>query len=844
MSRREPSAVLRQYLQLHAQVPDAILLFRMGDFYETFYEDAERAAAVLGITLTSRNKNDVDPVPMAGVPYHSADTYIAKLLEAGLTVAICEQIGDPATSKGPVEREIVRIVTPGTATDDAFLQRGHEPWIWGWAADGERVALACLEFQTGMQAVGSMHVDEAVERLRAGPASELVVANDTPLPPGIDLPVRRVASPVAVHEQGMDALERAALGLVQRFLQDLRSDLVHLRPPQPLAPRDRFMLDAKTVRNLELMRNIWDGSRRGTLLAALDRTVTAMGARALRDALLAPWLDTQRIDERLDAVAAFLEAPQALKAVREALRGVPDLARAVARISQRTATPADFGAVRDALTAAAAVAVWPRVLGGVVLTRVAQDLLAADDMRERLVAEFVPQPPRLLREGGIFAAGVDPELDRLRALAAGGTEALADLERREREATGIASLKVGFNKVFGYYIEISNVHKAKVPAHYHRKQTLANAERYVIEELKTLEERILTAKEEAVSLEEARFAAWLESGREAAVRLQVVATALGTLDMLANLAFVARERGWVRPEVHDGIDIDITGGRHPVLELADEHRFVPNDARFSAERRVHLITGPNMGGKSTYMRQTALIVLLAQIGSFVPAERATIGIVDQIFTRVGAADALWRGQSTFMVEMEETAAMLERATHRSFLVLDEIGRGTSTYDGMSIAQATIEYIRDHIRARAMFATHFHELAELGGRDGVVNLHAEVKMWQGRVVFMYTVVDGAASHSYGIEVAALAGLPNAVLKRAQEVLESLERNPPASTHSRTDAAKKQMSLFTSPEAQLAARLKRLDLEQTTPLEALRILATWQQELEVLSTSSPDTMRPSS
>lgn len=737
----------------------------------------------------------------------------------------------------------MRIVTPGTALDDAFLERGHEPWLWGWAAAGERVALACLEFQTGAQAVGVMHVDEAVERLRAGPASELVVAVDASLPPGIELPIRRVAAPLPVQERGLEALERAALGLVHGFLKELRGELVHLRPPQPLAARDRFVLDPKTVRNLELLRNVWDGSRRGTLAAALDRTATAMGARALRDALLSPWLEVDRIDERLDAVAAFVEAPQALKAVRQALQGVPDLARVVARISQRTATPADFAAMRDALAAAAAVAAWPRALGGPVLDDVATGLLAAADLHARLDAEFVEQPPRLLRDGGIFAAAVDPQLDHLRALAAGGTEALADLERREREATGIASLKVGFNKVFGYYIEISNAHKAKIPAHYHRKQTLANAERYIIAELKTLEERILTAKEEAIALEEARFGAWLERARTEVPRLQVVATALGSLDLLAALAFVARERGWVRPDVHDGSEIEIIGGRHPALELDAERRFVPNDTRFDAGRRIQLITGPNMGGKSTYMRQSALIVLLAQIGSFVPAERAVIGVVDQIFTRVGAADALWRGQSTFMVEMEETAAMLARATPRSLLILDEIGRGTSTYDGMSIAQATIEHIRDRIGARAMFATHFHELAELGG-DGVVNLHAEVKMWRGRAVFMYTVADGAASHSYGIEVAALAGLPEPVLKRAQDLLERLEHRGPQVSAAAGAAGRGQMSLFAAPEAQIAARLRRLDLAQTTPLEALRLLADWQQELQVSSEPPPDTMEPSS
>ncbi len=813
---------------MRAEVPEAVLFFRMGDFYEMFFEDAVRCAELLGLTLTSRNKQDPEPIPMAGIPYHAAEGYIARLLEHGISVAIGEQIGDPAASKGPVERKIVRIVTPGTAVEDAFLDRGGEPWLWGWAADGERVALAAVDFQAGEQACGTFSVAEALERLRMGPAAELVLAGSAELPAGhgLQLAIRQRPTASPADARSLSSAERAALGAVHALLNDTQAvDLRHLHPPRPLVEAGHFALDPRTIRNLEVFRGMWDGGRQGTLLAVLDVTRTRMGRRALEAALRFPLRDTARIDARLDAVAALAELPAVLEGLRDALQGVPDLARVIARLSQGTATPADLGALRDALHAARMLAPALAVLEPPVYRTIERDLARAEAMHTDLSASLVPLPPRFVREGGIFAEGIDPELDRLRDLAAGGASAMQAIEERERAATGITSLKIGYNRVFGYYLEVSNAHRDKAPAAWHRRQTLVNAERYVTEELKELEEKILSARDESSRLEEARFRHLIDELRGDLATLQAVAAALGDVDMTAALARVGLDRRWCRPVVHDGLDLLIEGGRHPSLELQPDRTFVPNQTTMGPDRRLLLITGPNMGGKSTYMRQVALITLLAQIGSFVPAESASIGVVDQIFTRVGAADALWRGQSTFMVEMEETADILARASDRSLVILDEIGRGTSTFDGMSIAHAVLEDLRDRVGCRTLFATHFHELAALGGRDGVVNLHVEVRMWEGRVVFLYTIGEGAASHSYGVEVAALAGLPKSVLSRAESLLAEREGLPVARRESAALTAAgttgRQYNLFAAADP-VALRLREVDPLHLTPLQALQIL----------------------
>ncbi len=824
MSAAEPSPVLKQYLALHAEVPDSVLFFRMGDFYEMFYEDAQRCSDLLGITLTSRNPRDDNPVPMAGVPYHSAETYIAKLIAAGLSVAICEQVGNPTESKGPVERQIVRIVTPGTATGDVILDSGHNPWIWGWIRDGEQVGLAAVDFQTGIQRVGTFSIDDGIEQVLGGPASELVTDDAAGVAAaGIDgLPVseRPVASPTS--DRGLQPLQRKVLGLVQAYLQETQKiELNHLRSPQPLVQDGQFALDGRTIRNLEIFRNLWDGSRQGTLFQVLNQTRTRMGERVLESALRFPLLDIDKIDERQAAIGALLDAPAILDDIRMGWRGVPDIARCIARLSQGTATPADLGACRDALAAAQAVLPLLAGLAPDVFRQIETGLNACADLNADLTRQLVGAPPRSPREGGIFADGINPELDELRSLAHGGAEELARIESREREATGIPKLKIGYNKVFGYYIEISNAHKDKVPAAYHRKQTLTNSERYITDELKSLEEKILGARESAWALEETAFRILAETARQAMEQLQRVADATGLLDMFCALAQTARERRWVQPMVHAGTEIEIVGGRHPALELNSDHAFVPNDCYLSDARRLVLITGPNMGGKSTFMRQVALIALLSQTGSYVPAESASIGLVDQIFTRVGASDALWRGQSTFMVEMEETADLIRRSTDRSLIILDEIGRGTSTFDGMSIAQAVVEDLCTRVRARTLFATHFHELADLDALDGIANLHVQVRMWEGKVVFLYTLGEGAASHSYGIEVASLAGVPADVLHRARTLLEEREheelRQVPA-----TPAEIPQMSLFSQTDSRIRDRLKRVDLMNTTPLDALRIL----------------------
>ncbi|RMF18639.1 MAG: DNA mismatch repair protein MutS [Candidatus Dadabacteria bacterium] len=810
------SPVLEQYVRLHAEVPDCVLFFRMGDFYEVFYDDARLCSELLGITLTSRNKNDPEPVPMAGVPYHSAEGYVARLVEAGHKVAICEQIGDPATSKGPVERKIVRIVTPGTIVDDAALDAGHQPWVWAWAPGQHGVvALAALDFQTGRQLVGTFPEAEAAERVLAGPIAELVV------PEGVDLPeqLERIPLRPLPQERFRRVDGSAALGGLHAFLTEaMARELNHLREPEQMAAYGRFALDPRTIRNLELFRNAWDGSRRGTLISVLDRAATRMGSRAIEHTLRFPWLETDAIDGRLEAVQALHDTPAVLEPLREELRSVGDLERVIARLSQGTVTPADLGTARDGLRIAAD-AIRPRLaaLAPERFREIEGVLRDAGPLVEELLSDLAEQPPRTTREGGIFADGVHPELDRLRELASGGARELAEIEQREREALGLSSLKVGYNKVFGYYIEVSRAYREEVPAHYHRKQTLTSAERYITDELKQLEERILGAREQAFALEESLWIERVTAVRSAVPRLQALSDALAEVDLLASFAEVGRKRRWTRPVVHEGIETEIIAGRHPVLE--DDGSFVPNDSRFDAEHRIALITGPNMGGKSTYMRQTALIVLLAQCGCPVPAESARIGLVDQIFSRVGAADALWRGQSTFMVEMIETADLLSRSTGRSLVILDEIGRGTSTWDGMSIAQAVLEDLRDRVGARVMFATHFHELAELGGRDGVVNLHPEVRTWDGKVVFLHQIAAGPASDSYGIDVAALAGLPKPVLARARILLGEREQ-----VEARHQPAGRQpaLPLFDSGDDEVARRLRQLDLDNITPLDALNLL----------------------
>lgn len=799
----------------------------MGDFYEVFFEDARLCSDLLGITLTSRNKNDPEPIPMAGVPYHSAEVYVAKLIAHGHKVAICEQIGDPAQAKGPVERKIVRIVTPGTATEDAAIDAGHEPWLWGWYPDGDKICLAAVDFQSGRQLVGVFTLNEAIERILLGPTAELVVpASAVDLPAALAaVPVRRVAAAKPFPLPELPAGQRQVLGLVSTYLRETQQcDLNHLQAPQPMVAPGRFALDPRTIRNLEVFQNAWDGSRKGTLIGILDRTSTRMGQRELVASLRFPWVDAAQIERQLAAVGELVDLAAVRLSLRNLWQGKPDLDGATARLSQQTATPLDLAAIRECLLTAQRCAAMFQPLVQPVFSSISQNIRAGNDIAARLSRELAESPPRQIKDGGIFASGVDAVLDELRSLASGGTAELAEIERRERESLGLNSLKVGYNRVFGYFLEVSKTYRKDVPAHYRRKQTLSHAERYVTDELSELETRILAAKEQALAQEESMWKALNSEMRAHVPLLQQVAQAIGQLDFYCTLAEVASERRWVRPDVNGGFDLTIRGGRHPVLETNAD--FVPNDTVLTAERRLLLITGPNMGGKSTYMRQTAMIMLLAQIGSYVPADAATLGVVDQIFTRVGAADALWRGQSTFMVEMSETADLLKRSTPRSLVILDEIGRGTSTFDGMSIAQAVIEDLRDRGKCRVLFATHFHELADLGERGGVVNLHTEVRMWESKVVFLHQIQDGAASHSYGIEVAALAGIDREVLERARAILAQREQLGEATPSPRPAA--QQFSLFTAPHDRLRQRLSQLDVNALTPIEALQFLERLQRD----------------
>ncbi len=849
--------IRKQYLRLKAQHPDAILFFRLGDFYETFDADAEIAARELDLVLTSRPVAKGVRVPMAGVPYHALENYIARLIEKGYRVAIAEQVGE-VTGKGLVEREVVRVVTPGTVVEPALLDARRPNYLAALVVEEDRAGLAYAEITTGEFATTQLAREEVPRELaRLQPreclfpdAREWKSAAPAAPPlsdlnfPGIHFtpyPAYRfeggTARQTLLDHFGVATLEgfgcegkplavRAA-GAILQYLQETQKGALAQLSTLRTYSTDRFLvMDPTTRRNLELTESLRERRVQGSLLGVLDRTLTPMGGRLLRARIVQPLVDREEIERRLDEVERFVQDGILRARVREALKDMPDLERLVNRVVGGIATPRDLIGIRRALEAVGKLASpLPLTPGGAAEgggggVREIADLIAR---------AIVDDPPASLSDGGVIRPGFSEELDGLLRSVREAKEWLASLERREQERTGIKNLKVGYNKVFGYYIEVTKANLSAVPPDYIRKQTLVNAERFITPELKEMETLILNAEERQVEVETRIFREVCARIAARAPALLETARAVARLDGAAALAEVAVRNRYIRPELTDENVLEIIGGRHPIVEQSIAEPFVPNDLRLDEETRILIITGPNMAGKSVYIRQNALIVLMAQMGSFVPAERARIGIVDRIFTRIGAQDEVASGQSTFMVEMVETANILNNATPRSLLVLDEIGRGTSTYDGISIAWAVVEYLHNHPqrRARTLFATHYHELIELADRlPGVQNVNLAVAEEGGQVVFLHKVVPGGADRSYGIHVAQLAGVPRPVIQRAQELLEGLESGK---FRPGTPAPRPYQPVLFADEHPVVEELRQLDISQMTPLEAINKLYELQQKV---------------
>ena len=847
--------LMRQYHSVKQQFPNALLMFRLGDFYELFYDDAITAARELEITLTSRNKEKGQPIPMCGVPYHSAEGYLSRLIQRGYRVAICDQMEEAAPGKKLVKREITRVVTPGTATESSLLRSHENNYLASVWRNGSRAGLAYADITTGefrVTEIDAAEINAALENLNA----REVLAPESIL----GLPGFRTAIDDWVF--GLDHADRilrehfrllsldgcglgdrplavGAAGAILHYVRETqKSALDHLDRPLYFERGDSMILDAVTVRNLELLEPLFGAeSRESTLIHVLDQTCTGMGGRLLRNRLLRPSLDLAEIEARLDAVAEALPATIARSEIRKLLAQVLDLERLLAKLSLGTAGP------RELLALGRSLAIVPRLKEHILpfktarLRQISNHLDEIPEVRDRILNAIAEEPPANLAEGGTIRPGYSAELDELRDISRNSRQYIAQIEARERGRTGIQSLKVRFNNVFGYYIEISKPNLHLAPGDYERKQTLVNAERFTTPELKELESKILDAEEKMVALEREIFQELRQFAAGHALRIRQTAAAIAELDVTCGLAQVAVENRYARPAFSDSGEIRIMAGRHPVIEkLAEKEaaRFIPNDLYFDTESRfIAVITGPNMGGKSTYLRQAASIVILAQMGSFVPAGSATLAIVDRVFTRIGAADNLARGRSTFMVEMTETAVILNTATSRSLVVLDEIGRGTSTYDGLALAWAVIEQIHQRIRARTLFATHYHELTELADQlPGVCNLHVSVKEAGDQIIFLRKVEPGRADRSYGIEVARLAGLPVSVIGRAREILALHEKSEQAVTEelSPRSAAPMQIRMFEPVNYEIAERIRNLKVDELRPIEALQLLNELQQELK--------------
>ncbi len=850
--------LMQQYREIKARHPDTILFFRMGDFYEMFEDDARLAARELGLTLTSRNNGGAAEVPLAGVPVKAGAEYLRRLVGLGHRVAICEQVEDPKLAKGIVRREVVETVTPGSVLADDWLERNRNNFLLAVDPRTSPVGVAGLDLTTGELLLETVAAEDLAGALARYEAPEIVVPAGTPC--ALASAVRTERDPwefdaelaredltrtfrlASLDGLGVEPDDRAALGAagaLLRYARELKpGGLPHLARPRILRRGDLLPLDEMTRRNLELVAPLRAGPGGTTLLDVLDRTLTPMGARLLRRWLLAPLVDPAAINARLDVVDVLAADPRGRDRLREALDGVRDLERLAGRAALGRATPRELGALRDSIlrlpdVRGALDGIEARS-GAALLEEAADRFDLLQDVGDELARALVEEPPTQASDGDAIRPGYDHELDDLKDARDGGKQYIAGLQTRERERTGISSLKVGFNRVFGYYLEVTNPHRDRVPADYERRQTLAGAERFVTPELKAYEAKVLGA-EERIATREAELVETLRTCVAAAIgRVQTTAGVLARLDVWGALADVAHHEGYVRPLVNDGFTIALEGSRHPVVErMMAREAFIPNDVRLDASGRVMVLTGPNMAGKSTLLRQVGLSVLLAQMGAFVPARRAVVGVADRLFTRVGASDNLVRGQSTFMVEMSETSAILHGATARSLVLLDEIGRGTSTYDGVAIAWAVTEFLHNTIGCKTIFATHYHELTQLSETLAHArNFNVAVREAGEDIVFLHRLEPGGADRSYGVHVAQLAGLPAPVVARAWEVLALLEaghhvahRTPP----SPPDAA--QLGLFGLPGAPhpLLAELDRLDLNALSPLEALNRLAQWKKQL---------------
>jgi DNA mismatch repair protein MutS len=853
MTDSQGTPLMRQYHSIKQQVPNALLLFRLGDFYELFFDDAVTAARELEITLTARHGT-----PMCGVPYHASEGYIARLIQKGFRVAICEQMELPGPGKKLVNRAITRVVTPGTVTESNVLRSKENNYLGAVHRDPKdltRAALAYVDVSTGEFRVTVLPVHEL------GPLVETLSIKEVLLPvkdsslTGLQTVLdgwvfdfeygeRILKEHFKLHSLdgcglGPHPLAVCAAGAILHYLRDTqKAALDHIDRPSFYERGEAMVLDPVTVRNLELVEPLFSadmgGGRNSTLISALDETVTGMGARMLRRRILRPSVQREEIEARLDAVAELCGATIVRSSLREKLASVYDIERLLAKVTMNTAGPRELLSLAKSLDQVPGIQSPLRGFGSALLQGLNGQLVDLSEVRGKVLGAMHPEPPVVLADGGVIRDGVNAELDELRDIQRNGKQYVAQIEVRERERTNIQSLKVRFNNVFGYYIEISKANMHLVPSDYDRKQTLVNAERFTTPELKELEVKILEAEERILAIEKELFQELRAFMASFAGGIRQTATALSELDVLLSLAEVAVGRRYVRPRFSETGEFRVAGGRHPVVERlveADAARFIPNDLYLDNQKFVAVITGPNMGGKSTYLRQAAMLSILAQIGSFVPADEAVLPIVDRVFTRIGASDNVARGRSTFMVEMTETALILNTATDKSLVVLDEIGRGTSTYDGLALAWSVVEYLHQRVGAKTLFATHYHELTVLEETlSGVRNLHVAVKEAGDQIVFLRKVEPGAAGKSFGIEVARLAALPDAVIDRARQILALHEKQQLAPPSADRAPEPMQIQLFEPVGGNIASRIRGLKLDELRPIEALQILAELQKELQ--------------
>ncbi len=853
---------MRQYKTFKDQYPEYILLFRMGDFYEMFYEDAKIASRVLGIALTVRSKGP-SAIPLAGLPYHALDSYLGRLVEAGYRVAICEQVEDASKAKGIVKRDVTRLITPGTLTDETLLTQREGNYLAAVfqptnPKPGSNVGIAWTELSSGAfwtMTSPAEHVLDELTRIRpaevlyaeSSPAdtaefrnsiSQVVSSAPTPRPPWA-FDARAATEALTKHFStktlegfgfdGWDESVSAAGAIIEYLTETQKTALAHIRSLRRFDRAGHMIIDANTLRCLEIHRTLRTNKRVGSLLSCIDRTATGMGARLLANWLSFPLTGYSQITARQDAIEEFADNRSRLSSLRELLTQTSQIDRITAGISMGRVRPRELVALGNTLLLLPQVHSLLSDCQADLISQLAPDFTGLDSPAALIARAIDPECPNTLRDGGVIADGFHEQLDHFRRIGLDGKSWLAQYQVEQSKLTGISTLKVGYNKVFGYYIEVSHANSDKVPDNFVRKQTLKNAERYITDELKRYESEVLSAGERARVLEAELFEQVRIALCEYVPALQAAAEALANLDVLSALALLANERNWKRPVITQDNVLDIVGGRHPVLDEQLAEQFVPNDVQMDAKkRRLAIVTGPNMAGKSTYIRQTALLVLLAQTGSFIPVDEATIGLADRIFTRVGAADELQRGLSTFMLEMVETANILNNATSRSLVILDEVGRGTSTYDGLALAWAISEHIALKLNCRALFATHYHELTELSEMlDGVFNLNVAVREWADEVIFLHKIIPGGTDRSYGVHVARLAGVPKDVIDRAKAILPQLQAHlaegldmPELAQRARDAAA--QLALFADPGTNIARQLKDADLENMTPMQALDLL----------------------